>query len=63
MINQTPQPLGLTCRVFKASTLEAALTEAQAKGYQTEVGYWWKNHLYLPTEERISVIVTEGEDY
>lgn len=63
MIEQTPQPLGLTCRVFRAVTLEAALTEAAAKGYKTDTGYWWKNYLYLPTEERISVIVTEGEDY
>ena len=63
MIEQTPQPLGLTCRVFRAVTLEAALTEAAAKGYKTDDGYWWKNHLYLPTEERISMIVTEGEDY
>ena len=59
MIEQTPQPLGLTCRVFKAPTLEAALTEAAAKGYQTEVGYWWANHLYLPVDKPI----TEGEDY
>ena len=63
MINQTPQPLGLTCRVFKAATLEAAIAEASAKGYQTEVGYWWKNHLYLPASEPLAHPVTEGEDY
>ena len=63
MIEQTPQPLGLTCRVFKAPTLEAALTEAAAKGYQTEVGYWWKNHLYLPVGSPLAKTITEDEDY
>ena len=63
MINQTPQPLGVTCRVFKAVTLEAALTEAAAKGYQTEVGYWWKNHLYLPVGSPLAKTITEDEDY
>ena len=63
MIKNTPQPLGLTCRVFKAVTLEAALTEAAAKGYQTDDGYWWANHLYLPVEQTISKPITEDEDY
>ena len=63
MIEQTPQPLGLTCRVFKAVTLEAALTEAAAKGYKTDDGYWWKNHLYLPVGSPLAKTITEDEDY
>ena len=63
MIENTPQPLGLTCRVFKGVTLEAALTEASAKGYKTDVGYWWANHLYLPVEQTISKPITEDEEY
>ncbi len=63
MINNEKPPLNMTCRVFKSPTLEAALTEAAAKGYKTDDGYWWANHLYLPVEQTISKPITEDEEY
>lgn len=63
MIENTKQPLNVPCRVFKADTLEAAISEAQKRGFATTNGYWWRNHLYLPTGEAIAKEITEGEDY
>ena len=63
MIEPVKPPLNTPYRVFKASTLEAAIAEAQKRGFDTTNGYWWKNHLYLPTGEPLAHPVTDGEDY
>jgi hypothetical protein len=63
MIENTKQPLNVPYRVFKADSLEAAIAEAQKRGFSTENGYWWNNHLYLPAGEPLAHPVTEGEDY
>ncbi len=63
MVNETKPPLNMTCRVFRAPTVEAAITEAAAKGYETDHGYWWQNHLYLPVGDPLAHPATEGEDY
>jgi hypothetical protein len=63
MINETKPPLNMTCRVFRAPTVEAAITEAAAKGYETDFVYWWNGYLYVPVNQHLANTVTEGEDY
>jgi hypothetical protein len=64
VIENRQPPLNVPCRVFKAPTVEAAITEAAAKGYETDFVYWWNGYLYVPVTDRLASPVNgDEEDY